>query len=352
MKHPSDACIHQSNLLQALQKNKVIQGKLTECQRSYYVQLVKDLQNYHLKEKYNRELLYTWKKESYVRQLKKNLQEYEQKKTFDTNDPFYEYQVRSLDNIIIGHQSLTIPPSEEERRLNINEKYHQFLQKNPLQKFTSARVAKSENISPSVESESKDELENIRGVEETWKHIHAQSAHVRRRKQSNILPNIHRSATINEIRRSRASAKTSIPPRTRITSSVPVITTTMEVVLSSSDEKFQRSPRSPRKPSPIHFGLSDGVEPLLITSEALDKYTRADLITMRSVRRPRKNPTDLNLLFETRKRICQINKQALDHQVCQRQWRLQTNLLMDHVRNLPNDTNENTQKQQDNTIVI
>ena len=88
------------------------------------------MQVYHLKEKYNRELLYTWKKESYVRQLKKNLEDYERKR-FGVRDAYYEYQARNLGNIIAGQQEIVIPPSEEERRLNINKKYHQFLQNNP-----------------------------------------------------------------------------------------------------------------------------------------------------------------------------------------------------------------------------
>ena len=80
MKHSaSDSAFH-TNLLQALQKNKVMQGKLTEYEHSHYIKLLKDMQTYSLKEKYNRELLYTWKKESYIRQLRKSLQEYEQQR--------------------------------------------------------------------------------------------------------------------------------------------------------------------------------------------------------------------------------------------------------------------------------
>lgn len=372
MKHPSDVATFQTNILQALQKNKVIQDKLGECQRLHYSKLVKDLQVYHLQEKYNRDLLYTWKKESYIRQLRKNLQEYQQKKNFNIQDPFYEYQVRSLDNIITGQQTVAIPPSEEERRLNINAKYHRFLQKNPLQ-TSSIRIAKSATVGRTDNNQFEDEdddddddddqaEENARGVEETWKYIHAQSANIQRRKQNNYLPNIHRSATINDIRRNRTSAKSFISSALRAKSSkVPITTTTTttsEMITSPSNEKFQRSPQS----STNHLGMPDNIEPLIITSEALDNYTRADLVTMRSVRRPRKNPTDLNLLFETRKRICQINKQALDHHVCQRQWKLQTNIQqfdllkrtesMDHVRNISNDGENSNEKEQNNIITI
>ena len=350
MKHSTNDSICQTNLLQALQKNKIIQGKLTECQHGYYTQLLKDIQNYNLKEKYNRELLYTWKKESYVRELRKNLQEYERKR-FGVKDAYYEYQVRNLGNIIAGQQGVVIPPSEEERRLNIDAKYHRFIESFP--QTPSMRVIKSANI-PIAENEiDDDDEEDDRGVETTWKHIHAQSAVASRRKQSSILPSIQRSSTTNEIRRKKALAKSLVPPKVAIVSSV-LVTTTPELVKTPTDEKLQQST------TPDQIGLPDGIEPLLITSETLEKYTRADLVSMRSVRRPRKNPSDLNLLFETRKRIYQINRRALSFHSCTRKFNLPLNIQYDklkqieptntHEENSPIDNTEN--KQQPEKIII
>jgi hypothetical protein len=51
MKYSTNDSICQTNLLQVLQKNKVTQGKLTECQHLYYTQFLKDVQSYNLKEK-------------------------------------------------------------------------------------------------------------------------------------------------------------------------------------------------------------------------------------------------------------------------------------------------------------
>src|SRR5437764_1396583 len=121
MKHSINDDVLQTNLLQAFQKNKLIQNKLNERHHTYYVELVKDLQDYKLKEKLNKELLYTWKKENYVRQLKKNLREYESKR-FGVRNAYYEYQVRNLDCVISGQRGLIIPPQEEEHRLNVNAK--------------------------------------------------------------------------------------------------------------------------------------------------------------------------------------------------------------------------------------
>jgi hypothetical protein len=326
----------------------------------YYVQLLKDMQVYHVKEKYNRELLYTWKKESYIRQLRKDLQEYGQKNRFDMNDPYYEYQVRNLGNIISGQQTLVIPPSEEERRLNINAKYHRFLQKNPLRRSSSTRVSKSAIISTEGSKfEDDEELDNTLPLEEASKHNYAQSATISRRKQNTKLPSIHRPATMSEIRRNKTSARSLSPSKVAVASKVPV-TTSPEIFTSPSDEKIQQSPRSPGSPtklSPNYLGSPDVLEPLLITSEALDKHTGADLVTMRSVRRPRKDPSDLNLIFETRKRIYQINKRALDYHPCQRKYKLQANIQLKQIEsvnlvdNSPDDINENTQKQHDNTTI-
>jgi hypothetical protein len=143
-----------------------------------------------------------------------------------------------------------------------------------------------------------------------------------------MFPNIHRSSTTHGIRRKNILTKSFTPPKVAAVSNV-LVTTTPEVVTFASDEKFQRSPRSPIKSSSNNLELPGDIESLLLTSEALDTHTRADLVKMRSVRRPRKSPSDLNLVFETRKRIYQINKQALDHHLCQRKFKLPINIHFD-----------------------
>ncbi|CAF1153301.1 unnamed protein product [Rotaria sordida] len=361
MKHSTDEGVFQTSLLQALQKNKIIQNKLTKCQHLHYIQLVKDLQIYNLKEKYNRELLYTWKKESYIRQLKKDLQEYEHQR-FGMRDDYYENQLKTLDNVIAGEQTLVIPPSEEKRRLDINIKYHRFLQKNPLQTSSAMRNTKSVNVffqqnkknndDDDEQEEEEEEEGNVHDLEKTWHHIHAQSARVSGRKQNTTLPTIYRSLTTNEIRKNRTSAKSHIPSTIDNVSNVHG-TQISELINTPSNEKIQRSPRSPAKFAPNHSGLSDGIEPLFITTETLDKYVHDDLVSMRSVRRPRKNPSDLNLLFETRKRIYQINRRALDYELDQRKRRLQKSIQFDqlkqidstnHTENLSINVNENAEK--------
>jgi hypothetical protein len=163
---------------------------------------------------------------------------------------------------------------------------------------------------------------------------------------------------MDQIRRKKTLTKSLFSPRIAGGSSTRV-TTTSEIVNTSSEEKFQRSP--PAKSASNYLGLPDGIEPLLLTSETLDKHTRADLVTMRSVRRPRQSPWELNLLFETRKRIYQINKRALDHQLAQRKLKLLSNIQFDlpkqidstnEIENVPDDVKENDHKHQSNQITI
>ncbi|CAF0839024.1 unnamed protein product [Rotaria sp. Silwood1] len=332
MKHTMDDGVLQTNLLHAFQKNKIMQGKLNERQRSYYVDLIKDMQDYKLKEKLNKELLYTWKKESYVRQLKKNLQEYERKR-FGVRDAYYEYQARNLDSIIAGQQGLVIPPKEEERRLNINTKFRQFLADYPLQTKSSTRVVQSANpVTIPIKEEQKQEDEDARAVEETWKQIHAQSAVGLRRKRPKLLPTIQRSSTMDEIRRNNTLNKILIPPTVAIVSSL-LVTTTPELVNLPSEDK-DKTALVPSKSTPIVSSMVEGIEPVLISSETLQKQTRADLVTMRSVRRPQKNPIDLNMTFESRKRIYQINKRMCGYQLCHRKCALQYNSRFDRPQQI------------------
>lgn len=340
MKHAIDDGLLQSNLLQAFQKNKIIQGKLNERQRLYYVELVKDMQDYKLKEKLNKELLYTWKKETYVRQLKKNLQDYERKR-FGVRDAYYDYQARNLDSIIAGEHGLVIPPQEEERRLNVNAKYNQFLAENPLKIKQSARSLLPSQ-SPPIEIQEKfdEDEDDFDGVTETWKQIHAQSAVGLRKKRAKFLPNLQRASTMGDIRRSNALTKTLVPPTVAVISSV-LVTTTPEIVNVSTETKDQTVTQT-AKPAKNNSSMIEGFEPVLISSETLQKQTRADLVAMRSVRRPLRNPIDLNMTFESRKRIYQINKRMFGYQLCHRKCALQYNAQFDRPQKSdPADDDEN-----------
>ena len=340
MKHTNDDGVLQSNLLQAFQKNKIIQGKLNERQRSYDVHFVKDMQDYKLKEKLNKELLYTWKKENYVRQLKKKLQEYDRKR-FGARDAYYEYQAKNLDSIIAGHQSLVIPPSEEEHRLTVNAKYLQFLDDHPLQRNSPTRTIQSATAATDDNSqlEKKNQEEDIRGVEETWKSIHAQSA-VGLRQRSKVLPAVHRSSTMDEIKRNKIIAKSYEPATLAFVSSL-LVTTTPELANRGAEEKDRLGLLTTGRVS-THSAMIEGIEPVLIASETLQKQTRADLVTMRSVRRPQRNPIDLNMAFESRKRIYKINKRVFDYHICPRKCALQYNSQFDRTEQIdPADDEEN-----------
>lgn len=333
MKHSNDDGGLQTNLLQAFQKNKLIQGKLNEQHRSYYVQLIKEMQEYNLKEKLNKELLYTWKKENYVRQLKKKLQEYERKR-FGVRDAYYDYQVRNLECVITGQQGLAIPPQEEERRISVNAKYHQFLQEHPVRIRTPMRGTQSANavIDPIKQ---KNEEEDAHAVEETWKHIHAQSAvGLKRKKRKLFLPTIQRSLTLDEISRTKLVQATA-----PIVPNVPSTTTIPEIInASSSDYKRQATLGVP----PLRSTFAEDMEPIKITSEILEKQTRGDLVAMRSVRRPQKNPIDLNITFESRKRIYQINKRVYDYQLCRRKCGLQYDSQFERTQQIdPADDDDN-----------
>jgi hypothetical protein len=333
MKHVVDDGVLQTNLLQAFQKNKIIQGKLNERQHSYHVQLAKDMQEYNLKQKLNKELLYSWKKEAYVRQLKKDLQEYERKR-FGARDAYYEYQAKNLDAIIAGQQGLVIPPREEERRLNVKAKFNQFIEEHPIPITSSVRIVQSANATSDQSELQQEEEEHARAVEETWKPIHAQSAVGIRRKKPKNLPSIQRASTMDEIKRNQ----TIIPPV------IPIVITIPEVVNATSEEK------QPTKVTPGRSTLSECIEPIIITTEALKRQTRADLIAMRSVRRPQKNPIDLNIIFESRKRIYQINKRVYDYQLCHRKCGLQYNSQFDRPQQIdPADDEDNLLVEMDDT---
>ena len=315
MKHSVDDGVLQTNLLQAFQKNKSIQGKLNERHRSYYMNFLKEMQDHQLKEKLNKELLYTWKKENYVRQLKKNLREYERRR-FGARDAFYEYQVRNLQCIVNGQQGLAIPPKEEERRLNVNAKFNQFLDEHPIQKIAPVRF-QGKAVGVKIENQLEKDAQE---VENTWEHIHAQSALGLKRKQK-MLPAIQRAATIDEIQRTKSNQNG-----------------IQEIPIDSNEETYlPMLPIAPAKSS-----ISDEMEPVQITSDILDKQTRADLVAMRSVRRSQKNPIDLNITFESRKRIYQINRRVYDYRICPRKCNLQYKSQFDHTQSTdPADDDDN-----------
>lgn len=359
MKQAGDAVVYHTNLLQAIQKNKIIQDKLEEYERLYNIQLLKDLQDYKVKAKYNQELLYTWQKENYVRKLKRDLEEH-QRQRFGVIDDYYINQLRNIENFITGEQTVVIPPSEEKRRLKLNEKYQQFLQKLPVQPpSTSVRNSKSANITlvheqtKTHEEKPRDkvvEVEPIPNLEQTWKHIHAQSARTPRTTEKHMVPTTNRSLTLSGFQRNKASAKTTNLTKTNSQLNIQSAKTS-KLFNASSVEHI--SPRLLNQFTQNDSTLSDNMEPLIITNETLGKYTREDLVNMRSVRRPRKNASDLNLIFETRKRICEINRRTLDYESYQRKLGLYKIIQCDRVKQVDStsnkksvgvDNNENTEK--------
>jgi len=298
MEQIKDDSVLPKNFFRAIQKNKIIQNQLIDRQHLCDIQLVKDMKNYNSQEKYNQQLLYTWKKESYIRKLKKNIQEY-QRNTSDGDDDYYQYQIKNLDHIINGRSGLIVPLNEKERRLNINAKYQQFLQEYPLKTSLSSKIPIDRN---QIE---RGEEENTRSLEKTWKYIHAQSANRSRRKRSNNLPIIGRSSTMDQIRINKVLTRNVIP-----SASNELGRTDSQVVDSSSNEKLQRLSTKQRSK---RLESSDRIEPLLMISETFDNHNRTDLVTMRSIRRPRLNPSDLNYLYESRKRFYQMNRRVFNY---------------------------------------
>jgi hypothetical protein len=283
MEQIKDDNVLSRKFFRAIQKNKIIQNQLADRQHLCDIQLVKDMKNYNSQEKYNQELLYAWKKECYIRQLKKNIQEY-QRNTSDVDNAYYQYQIKNLDHIINGRSGL------------INAKYQQFLQEHPL------KTSKIPVVRNQIEQ---GEDENTRSLEKTWKYIHAQSASRSRRKRSIDLPIIDRSSTIDEIRINKVLTRNVIP-----SASNELGRTDSQVVGSSSDEKLQRLSTKHRSK---RLESSDRIEPLLMLSETFDNHNRTDLVRIRSIRRPRLNVSDLNYLYESRKRFYQMNRRVFNY---------------------------------------
>lgn len=325
MKQSTDEAILQTNLLQAFQKNKIIQGKLSERQRIHYVQLVKEMQDHNLKEKLNRELLYTWKKESYVRQLKKNLEEYRRKR-FGVQDAYYDYQTRNLESIVAGQQGLVIPPKEEENRLNVNTKLNVFLAEHPARVSSSIRPFGSRKVpalpTTTTDNKIKEDEIDTEAVEKTWQEIHALSAIGLRRGNRVDLPMLKRSFTMDEFRRNNGLPKNPLVASVAIISSV-FTPTKVDSTPSPNNDEQKLSLSVPLLP--------EGLEPISISSETLAKQTGADLINMKSVRRPRKNIIDLNMAFEARKRIYRINKHVFDQPSCHKKCSLKFNSAFDRA---------------------
>jgi hypothetical protein len=322
MKHSTSDGILQTNFLEVFQKNTLIQEELEERQRSDHLQLMKEMRDYKLKEKLNKELLYTWNKEHYVRQLKQKLQEYEAKR-FGVRNAYYEYQARNLDYVLNSQRGLIIPPIEEERRLNVNAKLHQFLRDHPLPITSSMHGLQSADVDQARQKEEEEE-EDARGIEQTWKSIHAQSAIASKRKQRNFLPSIQRSSTMDKMRRNKPLTKNLVPSTTVVVSNEPATTISDTVNVSSESKR-----RFVLPVIPIRSTLSEDIEPTKITSEILEKQTGDDLATMRSIRRLQKNPIDLNKTFEIRKRTYQINKRVYDYHLCRRKCILKYNSLFE-----------------------
>ncbi|CAF0786385.1 unnamed protein product [Adineta steineri] len=280
MKHAADDETLQTNIFDAFYKNKLMQGKLDEQQRLYYMEYVKNMKNNNLNVQINKALLYTWKKESYIRQLIKNLQEYERKR-IGFRDIFYESQLNNLEHITTNQQSPIIPLTEEANRLNINVKLQQFFQDNPVRMKPSKSIVKTDS----------NDL--------------AQESPINLTKQQLKLAPLSR----NGSSKSKSSIKPHEESTTDDTSNVSVI---------GMSEKKRQSILKLTQVVPIRSRLFGNMEPVVVVSETLERQTRPDLVTMRSVRRPQRDPADLNLIFEVRKRIYQTNKRSYEKQLYHR----------------------------------
>ncbi|CAF3554901.1 unnamed protein product [Adineta steineri] len=280
MKHAADDETLQTNIFDAFYKNKLMQGKLDEQQRLYYMEYVKNMKNNNLNVQINKALLYTWKKESYIRQLIKNLQEYERKR-IGFRDIFYESQLNNLEHITTNQQSPIIPLTEEANRLNINVKLQQFFQDNPVRMKPSKSIVKTDS----------NDL--------------AQESPINLTKQQLKLAPLSRNGS--------SKSKSSIKPHEESTTDG-----TSNVFAIGMSEKKRQSILKLTQVVPVRSRLFGNMEPVVVVSETLERQTRPDLVTMRSVRRPQRDPADLNLIFEVRKRIYQTNKRSYEKQLYHR----------------------------------
>ncbi|CAF0737877.1 unnamed protein product [Adineta steineri] len=280
MKHAADDETLQTSIFDAFYKNKLMQGKLDEQQRLYYMEYVKNMKNNNLNVQINKALLYTWKKESYIRQLIKNLQEYERKR-IGFRDIFYESQLNNLEHITTNQQSPIIPLTEEANRLNINIKLQQFFQDNPVRMKSSKSIVKTDS----------NDL--------------AQESPIDLTKQQLKLAPLSRNGS--------SKSKSSIKPHEESTTD-----DTSNVFAIGMSEKKRQSILKLTQVVPIRSRLFGNMEPVVVVSETLERQTRPDLVTMRSVRRPQRDPADLNLIFEVRKRIYQTNKRSYEKQLYHR----------------------------------
>ncbi|CAF1262874.1 unnamed protein product [Adineta ricciae] len=285
MEQRKDEVPLETSLFRAIQKNKVLQSQSIRQQHDEEFQLTKYLKDHHTEEKFQRELLYSWKNETYLRDLKKKLRVNPTK-----NDAAYEYQLKTLNHLISGRPGLIIPPSEEQRRLQIRKKYEEFLRQNPLSTLI-PKPAESISIDQSTQ-------ELARSIEETWKNIHMQSAIWSKQKQSSGLTTLRRSLTLSDIRRK------STRPFDQRKSSL------------SENIRFRTN----------HFELCESIEPPPVPLELVDRATQCDLFTMRSIRRPRQSSAELNSLYEARKHIYQMNRRVFNHQNYQK-------ASLDHSKN-------------------
>jgi hypothetical protein len=296
----------QTNLSQAFLKNKIMQDKLAERQRIYTIQLLKDMRDYELKKKLNKDLLNKWNKENDVRQSKANSHGHEQRRCVVRRDDD-EQHTEHLDSTMSRQRAIVLPVEEEQRRLTIHRRVRLFLERNP-----SARVSPlSPRLTPSMHrSEDDDDKINKQDLESTWKEIHARSVaeqqqHERcrqqRRRPFGRLPSIQRSLPTSA-------------------SLVPVVDTVDRSSSSSYKSKTRSTTLKTR--ATLNDSMCD-----TLANNGLESVKEGDveLVAMRSVRRPRKDPIDVNVLFEGRKRIYDMKKRARESHPCSRQYRIQSN---------------------------
>lgn len=260
-----------------------------------------------MKEKLNNQLLYLWKKESYVRKLKKSIENCESE-TEAVQDEHYESLVRNVKKIMTGEQTLVVPPSEEERRSELNVKFLDFLQRNPSSLSSLKRFSRPSNVfyqSLNLDQKNHQIDPDLIQVEQTWKQIHAQSAAPRSRSHVRNSTMKQRALTARDDRRSSRFLVSSL----------------------ATGDSGSRTPRRAKtnldsRVLPETSTLTEQIEVFLQHMDSLQKNINTDLVDMRSIRRDKGNPDDLKTIYESRRKICEINRHATEVENSDRKSRL------------------------------
>ena len=335
MKQHQDPKLSQSNLLNALQQNKLIQDKSYDVQQTIQTEFNKRMNAHKMTEKFNRQVLYLCRKEAYIRHLRRSIEKYDIEQQ-DGPDEHYISLVSNVKKIMTGEQTLVIPPTEEEYRSAIQNRYKQFIQENrpppPLVKHFQ-KPAPTINQSLNIDLHGSHDDFTLRGLEETWKNIHAKSAVERKRKPVHTFPRMNRAYTARDSRLNQSTSSRSL------NQTMPLTSTTQRSQLNSDSRSFTES-----------ISLGEEVEIFLQHMDSLQKNIDTDLVLMKSIRRDKENPNDMKMIYESRRKIAEINRHALDIESADRKSRSEIlrssrRLRLATARQAKKDSPDNDQNQ-------